>query len=75
MTPRRSYPFEELRKACLTPYTRRVERLPSIAVRPEVEFDVFVSRTTALSLHSDGFVDEWIDQARNNSHLNILVLN
>ena len=71
MTPRRSYPFEELRKACLTSYTRRVERLPSIAVRPEAEFDAFVSRVSSLSLHSDAFVDEWIDQVRNNSHLNI----
>lgn len=69
MTPHPSHSFEELRKACLTPYTRRVERLPCIAVRPDVEFDAFVSRTTALSLHSDAFVDEWIDQARNTSHL------
>ena len=70
MTPRRSQPFAELRKACLTPYSRRVERLNPIAIRPEVDFDFFVSRTTAQSFHSDEFVDEWIDRARINSHLN-----
>lgn len=66
--------LSSLRSAVLAAGSPKGVCFPSPAVRPDVEFDAFVSRSAFHALHDDTFVDEWVHRVRKASTLNTMLI-